>query len=205
MSSRIYARALACRRGDRLLFRRLDLALGAGEACHLTGANGVGKTTLLRTIAGLAEPYAGEAGTAGRAALIDDRLALEPDWPLARALAFWFALDGTQDAPAILARLSLAELAEVPVRFLSTGQKKRAGLARLLGQGADIWLLDEPLSGLDRATQALVSALIAEHCAAGGTALIASHQPLGVPSLTTLAIEDYAPPATTEPEPEAAA
>ncbi len=201
-SPAIYARNLACRRGDRLLFRRLDLALGAGEACHVTGANGAGKTTLLRTLAGLAEPYAGEAGITGAAALIDERLGLEPDWPLARALGFWFALDRTADAPAILARLRLTELAEVPVRFLSTGQKKRAALARLLGQGAAVWLLDEPLSGLDTAAQGLVSALVAEHCARGGTALVASHQPLDVPGLANFAIEDFAPPSLAEPDSE---
>ncbi|MEE4152661.1 MAG: heme ABC exporter ATP-binding protein CcmA [Erythrobacter sp.] len=198
----IRARDLACRRGDRVLFRRLSLELGPGEAYHVTGANGAGKTTLLRTLAGLAEPYAGEAAITGRAALLDERPGLEPDWPLARALGFWFALDGAADVPAILARLRLAELAEVPVRFLSTGQKKRAALARLIGQGAEVWLLDEPLSGLDSASQGLVSALVAEHCARGGIALVASHQPLAVPGLKAIAIEDYAPPPLAEPMPE---
>jgi len=203
----IYARDLACRRGDRLLFRRLSLAVGSGEAYHITGANGAGKTTLLRTIAGLADPYAGEAGFAGTAALIDDRLGLEADWPLARALAFWFALDRPSDEGAILERLRLADLADVPVRFLSTGQKKRACLARLIGQDAQVWLLDEPLSGLDSATQALVGALVAEHLASGGAALIASHQALDIHGLKTLAIEDYAPPGEAVPAagPEAAA
>jgi heme exporter protein A len=87
----------------------------------------------------------------------------------------------------------LGNLLDVPVRYLSTGQKKRAALARVLGQGAPIWLLDEPLSGLDTASQALVSALVAEHCAGGGIALIASHQPLDVPGMTSFAIEDFAP------------
>ncbi|MBY0344883.1 MAG: ATP-binding cassette domain-containing protein, partial [Sphingomonadales bacterium] len=125
-----------------------------------------------------------------------------PDLPLGRALAFWSGIDRVKDGAAIMARLRLDALAEVPVRFLSTGQKKRAALARVLGQSAPVWLLDEPLSGLDTASQGLVSALVREHCASGGIALIASHQPLDVPGMTSFAIEDFAP-AEAEEEDEA--
>jgi heme exporter protein A len=184
---------LACRRGDRLLFRRLSFTLEPGAACHVTGANGAGKTTLIRAMAGLTTPYAGEVRRAGALALLDERTGLDPDLPLGRALAFWFGLDGLTEADAIMARLRLDALAEVPVRYLSTGQKKRAALARVLGQAAPVWLLDEPLSGLDTASQSLVSALVREHCADGGIALIASHQPLDVPGMTAFAIEDHAP------------
>ncbi|RNJ62085.1 MAG: heme ABC exporter ATP-binding protein CcmA [Porphyrobacter sp. IPPAS B-1204] len=184
---------LACRRGDRLLFRRLSFALEPGAACHVMGANGAGKTTLIRAVAGLTTPYAGEVRRTGALALLDERTGLDPDLPLGRALAFWFGVDGTGDAAAIIARLRLEALAEVPVRYLSTGQKKRAALARVLGQAAPIWLLDEPLSGLDTASQGLVSALVREHCQGGGIALIASHQPLDVPGMTAFAIEDFAP------------
>jgi heme exporter protein A len=184
---------LACRRGERLLFRRLSFRLGPGAACHVTGANGAGKTTLIRALAGLTTPYAGTVSREGALALLDERTGLDPDLPLGRALGFWFALDGEGDAAAIIARLRLADLAEVPVRYLSTGQRKRAALARMLGQKAPVWLLDEPLSGLDTASQALVSALVREHCAAGGIALVASHQPLEVPGMASFAIEDFAP------------
>jgi heme exporter protein A len=184
---------LACRRGERLLFRRLSFRLEAGAACHVTGANGAGKTTLIRAAAGLTTPFAGEVRRTGTLALLDERTGLDPELPLGRALAFWFAIDSAADAPAIMARLRLDALAEVPVRYLSTGQKKRAALARVLGQAAGVWLLDEPLSGLDTASQGVVSALVREHCAAGGIALIASHQPLGVPGMTSFAIEDFAP------------
>lgn len=186
------ARDLACQRGDRLLFRRLSFAFGPGAACHVTGANGAGKTTLLRALAGLTTPYAGTVLREGTLGLLDERSGLDPELPLARALAFWFGLDGASGSAGILARLRLDALAEVPVRYLSTGQKKRASLARLLGQRAAIWLLDEPLSGLDTASQALVAALVTEHCAGGGIALIASHQPLDVPGMTSFAIEDFA-------------
>lgn len=192
-SPSLIADNLACRRGERLLFRRLSFRLEAGAACHVTGANGAGKTTLIRALAGLTTPYAGTVQREGALALLDERTGLDPDWPLGRALAFWFGLDRAEDGAAIMAKLRLEVLAEVPVRYLSTGQKKRAALARVLGQQAPIWLLDEPLSGLDTASQALVSTLMREHCAGGGIALIASHQPLDVPGMTAFAIEDFAP------------
>jgi heme exporter protein A len=184
---------LACRRGERLLFRRLSFRLEAGAACHVTGANGAGKTTLIRALAGLTTPYAGSVNREGALALLDERTGLDPALPLAKALAFWFALDGAETSSAIMERLRLDALAEVPVRYLSTGQKKRAALARVIGQAAPVWLLDEPLSGLDAASQSLVSTLVREHCAGGGIALIASHQPLDVPGMTSFAIEDFAP------------
>lgn len=200
---RIIAKDLACQRGDRLLFRKLRLELGAGEACHITGANGAGKTTLIRTLAGLAPPYVGEAACEGSVGLLDERMGLDPEQALGSALDFWFGFDETADRAAVLERLRLTELVEVPVRYLSTGQRKRAGLARLLGQSADIWLLDEPLSGLDTASQGLVEELVSEHCANGGVALIASHQALNVPGLQTLAIEDFVPPPEVMREGEA--
>ena len=187
------AENLACRRGERLLFRRLSLRLESGGACHVKGANGAGKTTLIRALARLTTPYAGSVTREGALALLDERTGLDPDLPLGRALAFWFALDDAGDSAAIMKRLRLEALAEVPVRYLSTGQKKRAALARVLGQAASVWLLDEPLSGLDTASQALVSALVREHCAQGGIALIASHQPLDVPGMESFAIEAFAP------------
>ncbi|MDJ0979893.1 MAG: heme ABC exporter ATP-binding protein CcmA [Erythrobacter sp.] len=191
-SPRIFAHDLACRRGDRVLFRRLSLDLGPGTACHVTGANGSGKTTLIRTLAGLTPPLTGTARCEGAVGLFDERIGLDPERTLGTALDFWFALDGASDPSAVLERLCLSTLVDVPVRYLSTGQRKRAGLARLLGQNAPVWLLDEPLSGLDTASQALVSKLIAEHLDNQGTALIASHQALDVPGLETLAIEDFA-------------
>ena len=93
----------------------------------------------------------------------------------------------------MLAQLGLADLLDVPVRYLSTGQTKRAALARLLAQDAQIWLLDEPLNGLDIQGVALVETLVAQHCAAGGIALVASHQPITLPASITIAIADFLP------------
>ena len=188
MTPRLAANDLACRRGERLLFRQLSLRLSAGEAVHVTGANGIGKSSLIRILAGLLRPFAGTVERAGAVGLLDERHALDGAVPLAAALGFWRALDGAEDA---LGRVGLMALAEVPVRYLSTGQKKRAALARLLGQKAPIWLLDEPLNGLDSGGVTLVERLIAEHLAGGGLAVIASHQALAT-GARTLALAECA-------------
>ena len=187
------AENLACRRGERLLFRKFAFRLESGAACHVTGANGAGKTTLLRALAGLTTPYAGSVTRGGALGLLDERTGLDPDLPLGKALDFWERIDGCTRPERAITILGLATLLEVPVRFLSTGQKKRAALAALLNRAVPIWLLDEPLSGLDTASQGLVSLLVREHCESGGIALIASHQPLDVPGMTSFAIEDFAP------------
>ena len=188
---RLAADELACRRGDRLLFRGLSLTLSPGEALHVAGANGIGKSSLIRIMAGLARPYAGTIMRSGAAGLIDDRPALDPHLPLTRALGFWERIDG----PAGIAaeRLGLAHLLDVPVRYLSSGQKKRAALARLIGQAAPVWLLDEPLNGLDTDAAKLAEQIAAEHCAAGGICVIASHQPFALPGMKRLALAEFAP------------
>ena len=187
---RLAAANLACRRGDRVLFRGLALDLNAGQACQVAGANGIGKSSLIRLLAGLAEPFAGTVERLGEVGLVDERPALDPHLPLGRALAFWERFDG-RSATAV-GRLGLAELADVPVRFLSTGQRKRAALARLIAQQAAIWLLDEPLNGLDVDAVREVETIVAEHCAAGGLAVIASHQPIALPGGQRLELRDYA-------------
>lgn len=186
---RITANDLACRRGDRLLFARLSLDLAAGQACQVAGANGLGKSSLIRLLAGLMRPFAGRVERTGSLALVDEKPALDEHQPLGTALGFWTALD---HGSAPLDRLGIAGLLDVPVRYLSTGQRKRAALARLIGQQTQIWLLDEPLNGLDTHGVALVEALVAEHCAGGGIAVIASHQPFALPNLQRLNLADFA-------------
>ena len=164
---------VACRRGGRLLFEGLRLALGPGEALHLTGPNGSGKSSLIRLAAGLLWAESGHVERS-ELALADDALALDRELPLGHALGFWGgAFDDAMDA------LDLARLAQVPVRLLSTGQAKRATLARVVASGAPLWLLDEPLNGLDRDGVARLDVLVAAHLARGGAVLAASHGPLG--------------------------
>ena len=174
MSALLKGEGLALVRGGRLLFERLDLTLEAGEALHITGPNGSGKSSLIRLVAGLLKPDAGRIERA-RAALADDGLALDRELPLGRALGFWA---GPRLADALTA-FELEELAPVPVRMLSTGQAKRARLARVAATGAPLWLLDEPLNGLDRKGVAELDCAIAAHRSNGGAVLAASHVPLG--------------------------
>ena len=189
---RLVATDLACRRGDRVLFRSLSLSVNAGEALHITGANGIGKSSLLRIVAGLLTPFAGRVKSEGMIGLVDERPALDPELPLGKTLDFWRGIDGAAADGEALAALGLDPLLDIPVRYLSTGQRKRAALARLMSQGAPIWLLDEPLNGLDRDAVAVVEGLVATHCKAGGLAVIASHQPVAIEGLRELALEDYA-------------
>jgi heme exporter protein A len=188
---RIAAVDLACRRGERILFAGLSLSLAPGEALQIAGANGIGKSSLMRVLAGLLRPCAGKVERIGSAGLIDERPALDHAAPLGEALAFWQRIDGPRDDQ--LARLGLADLLDVPVGYLSTGQKKRAAFARLIGQGAPLWLLDEALNGLDADACALAQQLATEHCRAGGICVIASHQPFALDSLRRLELADYVP------------
>ena len=191
MQARLAAKDIACRRGDRLLFRGLSLQCESGDAVHVTGANGIGKSSLLRILAGLLRPYAGEVGREGGMGLVDERLALDANLPLGQALAFWERLDGCSEPGRALELLQLGALMDVPVRYLSTGQKKRAALARLLNRNCPIWLLDEPLNGLDSEAQAVFETLIAQHCAGGGIAVVASHQPIALSSPQVVALAEY--------------
>ena len=186
---------LACRRGDRLLWRGVSARLAAAGALHVTGANGIGKSSLIRIIAGLLPAEAGRVSVIGAAGLVDEAHALDRDQPLARALDLWARIDsaGSTGVGAAIERLGIAHLADVPVRILSTGQRKRAALARLLVSNARLWLLDEPANGLDRAGVGLLEALIADHRQSGGALVLASHQALGVADAALLDLAEYQP------------
>jgi heme exporter protein A len=174
-------KGLACARGGRLLFAGLDLDLAAGQSALIAGPNGIGKSSLLRLVAGLLMPYSGTIERDGALALADEAAALDRERPLRAALGFWAGLDGASPAAldAALADLHIAHLADIPVAMLSTGQRKRAALARTLASGAPIWLLDEPANGLDSASARALAAVVARHRAGGGIVLAASHLPLG--------------------------
>jgi heme exporter protein A len=172
---------VTCVRGGRLLFEGLSLALGPGEAALVTGPNGAGKSSLIRVAAGLLR--ASGRVERSEAALADEHLALDERQRLGDALAFW-----TKRSGAGIAAMGLAPLAEVPVRMLSAGQRRRAALARVVASGAPLWLLDEPANGLDSDGLARLDAAMAAHRAEGGAILAASHQPLALPGAKTVAL-----------------
>jgi heme exporter protein A len=180
---------VGCVRGGRRLFDGLDLMLGSGGAARVTGPNGAGKSSLLRIVAGLLAPSRGEARIDGSVALLADETAIAGERSLADALGYWAAIDGRADAvvPALDA-VGLAPLAAVPVRMLSTGQRRRAGLARVIASAAEVWLLDEPVNGLDAASHALVETLVAGHRAAGGIAIVATHIGFALPDAVEVAL-----------------
>ncbi|WP_294130717.1 heme ABC exporter ATP-binding protein CcmA [Sphingobium sp.] len=186
---------VACLRGGRMLFRGVNLTMNAGASALLTGPNGVGKSSLLRLCAGLLPAFSGTIERTGAVALADERLALDSELPLARALDFWARLDDSADGAvaAALDAMALTPLTDVPVRMLSTGQRKRAMLARVIASGAPIWLLDEPGNGLDTASLVLLGAAVSAHLAGGGIVVTASHQPLPLGTPVILSLSDHLP------------
>lgn len=177
---------LTVRRGGRTLFESLSLTLNAGEAMIVTGPNGVGKSSLLRICAGLLRPYSGKV-RAEACALADENHALDERQNLGRGLRFWAGLSGG-DPAAGLEAMGLEGLAELPVRMLSTGQRKRATLARVIGSGRRLWLLDEPANGLDQDGLERLATATASHLAAGGTLLAATHQSLPISGAARLTL-----------------
>ncbi|KQS03821.1 cytochrome C biogenesis protein CcmA [Sphingomonas sp. Leaf357] len=181
MSAALAFDGVTCARGGRVLFADLSFTLAPGGAALVVGPNGVGKSSLVRLAAGLLRPMRGAISARGARALLGEASALDPELPLVRALGFWARIDGRADMiEEALAAFDLSALANVPMRLLSTGQRRRAGLARIVTSGADLWLLDEPANGLDAGAVAMLEAAIIVHRARGGIALVATHTPIAI-------------------------
>lgn len=186
------AKDLACVRGDRRLFANLGFALEAGGRLHVTGENGSGKTSLLRMLCGLSPPEAGEIRWLGEligrqgdeyrksVLYLGHYNAIKEELTALENLRTTAALAGMaiEDAEGIdlLARVGLAGREDLPVRFLSQGQKRRVALSRLLWSNAPLWVLDEPFVALDSAAVTWLADIVGSHLAAGGMAVLTSHQ-----------------------------
>ncbi len=187
--TRLLIQALCIRRGDRVLVPTLDLAVTSGELLHVRGANGSGKTTLLEMLAGL-RPAEGIRREPEDMPLhwIGHRNALASHLSPIENLQFWCGVNGVDAAGVVpaLERMRLPPAARRrPVRMLSAGQKRRSALARLLLVQRPLWLLDEPLDGLDRDGIAILGELLSAHVRAGGLVVMTSHQalPANLPSV----------------------
>jgi heme exporter protein A len=185
-------RDVACVRGGRLVFSGVSFELEAGDAAVVTGPNGIGKSSLIRIAAGLLAPFEGTVSCDADKALLTEASALDTDRTLVAALRFWATLDRAPDPDArvtyALAALDLQALADIPVRLLSTGQRRRAAIARVAASQTLVWLLDEPANGLDTVSVTRLEELIARHRAAGGVALVATHLPLTMPGAQEIAL-----------------
>jgi heme exporter protein A len=200
---------LACRRGQRLVFKGLSCSLPPGGAVVLTGANGSGKSSLLRLLATLLAPSAGRVLWDGVPITADParyraRLhyaghldAIKPALGVRETLASWVGMRGVAatQVDAALATFALEPLADWPCRWLSAGQRRRLALARLIAAPAPLWLLDEPTASLDADGERRLIAAIAAHRTGGGRVVIATHQPLALPEARELMLEDFAPAA----------
>ncbi|MHB8252567.1 MAG: cytochrome c biogenesis heme-transporting ATPase CcmA [Acidiferrobacter sp.] len=193
-------RALSCMRGDKILFAGLSFQLNAGEALHVRGPNGLGKTTLLRALCGLSRPTRGdirwrgervsdlaeeftaEVAYVGHLNGIQGELTALENLQTA-AQVFARRNDDASDVDRALDRVGLATLADRPARHLSQGQKRRLALARLLVLRRPLWILDEPFTALDAASVEGLSSIIGEHMRAGGLALVVSHQAFDLPGI----------------------
>ena len=188
-------RGIGVSRGGRRLFSNLSLTLAAGQACALTGANGAGKTSLLRAVAGLVALEAGEVAFGGIEAgearagglhLLGHLDGLKPARTAREELGFWSLWQGGSAGlvESAVVALELGPLMDLEIRRLSAGQRRRLALARLLAAPRPLWLLDEPLSPLDAGWRARFGMMMQAHLAGGGMILAAVHDPLPIPAVT---------------------
>ncbi len=197
---------LSCIRGGRTVFANLDFAVSDGGVLVLRGPNGSGKSSLLRLMAGLLRPEAGEIRWDGEPLAQDPEAhgarlhyighldAVKPALTVAENLSVWAGLrtgDRSGVAPA-LAQIGLDRLAGIPARLLSAGQRRRLALARITATPAPLWLLDEPTVALDSDAVAALESAIAAHRVGGGITVVSTHMDLGLERSTTLQLGDFA-------------
>ncbi len=175
----LVVRNLACERGTRLLFRGISFTVPTGRTLVVTGPNGSGKSSLLRILAGFLSPTEGTYRTpdrgpfAGLIGYLGHANAVKPRLSVRENLAFWATLGNAEDrVTPVLERVDLAQHATMPAAWLSAGQLRRLAFARIVVMNTRLWLLDEPAANLDAAGEATLQAELADHCAAGGCAVV---------------------------------
>jgi heme exporter protein A len=193
----LQAKSLGCQRGGRTVFSDVNLTLASGQLLELRGPNGSGKSSLLRLIAGLGDPVAGEIAledgspdlTIGQQAhYAAHQEAIKSPLTVAENLEFWGDFLGGGDLDAALAAFDLTDLAQYPAALLSAGQKRRLSLSRLALVPRLLWLLDEPTLGLDQASLERLMRLLRGHLTGGGIAIIATHTAIAVTADATLVL-----------------
>lgn len=199
----LIAENLTVERGWRTVISELSFTAISGEALVLTGPNGSGKTTLLRTLGGFIRPLSGairltggseDASIVEQCHFIGHANAVKNQLTVRENLDFWSAFLGAavearDQIDSSLARFHLTGLADYPAGYLSAGQKRRVGLARLLAARRPLWLLDEPTASLDTASAAILSSLVNSHLETGGLVIAATHLPLGITKARELNLE----------------
>ncbi|MER8631860.1 heme ABC exporter ATP-binding protein CcmA [Mesorhizobium opportunistum] len=195
---RLIAENLGGERGGETVFSGVGFALDQGQALVVTGPNGSGKSTLLRIVAGLLPVAEGsvriEGGGEGFPSIasachyLGHQNAMKPALSVAENLRFWRDFNGGGDVGVdeALETVGLGGIGHLPFGYLSTGQRRRAAIAKLLVSQRPLWLLDEPTAGLDKASEARFAGLMAKHCAEGGMIVAATHLPLGLDGAKTL-------------------
>ncbi|MCT8999346.1 heme ABC exporter ATP-binding protein CcmA [Chelativorans intermedius] len=198
---RLDAESLSGARGGDTVFSGVSFALSRGQALVVTGPNGAGKTTLLRILAGLLQPAAGRVALSGGGTAWPDTAsashylghldAMKTALSVEENLLFWqrFAGHARMSVPKALETVGLGEIGHLPFGYLSTGQRRRAALARLFVSHRPLWLLDEPTSGLDRASAGRLAGLMEGHLREGGMIVAATHLPLGLAGARELRME----------------
>ena len=193
--SLVEVQGLTCERGGRRIFRNLSFAVSGGQVLTLEGPNGAGKTSILRILAGFLPQAAGEVRVhMGAGYIVGDpeergRLVgwvghqdgVKAQMTVNENAHYFAALYGARiDVPGVLDRVGLTRIADLPAQYLSSGQRRRLGLARLILSNRPLWLMDEPLSSLDADGRRFTAELIGQHCDDGGVAIVATHETLGV-------------------------